>query len=249
MSAEGCYYASFGSNCEVALLIQRRFGSVRSHLFNWANISLENLCLILENLDCLANVNENIKPVYRCFDGDAAYSFYTCELAADYCKNTQCRTVNIDYEFECFGKRLFWGHGIVGISPSEFASASHAVLDEWTSSLRSKHLQLYEHTVELLTDQNIPIRLFIKALKDEFTDDLFVRVHSLIMNWRTNVFLGIIYEGSRDSGVTNELTNTVLMKVEKLTPHNGAIFFEKYQTASSYDLLFDLVDSLDRHRS
>ena len=58
------------------------------------------------------------------------------------------------------------------------------------------------------------------------------------------MFLGIIYEGLKDSSVTNKLVNTRLIKVKKLTPHDQAIYFEKYQTVSSYDLLFDEVESL-----
>ncbi len=240
--------ASFGSNCEVALLIERRYGSVKSHLFNWANISLENLCLILESTDCLAKVNENIKLLYRCLDGAVVHTFDAFEHAADYCnKNVQCLTVNIDYRFESFGQLLFWSHGIGEISSSEFATASQARLVEWTSSVHSKHLLLLEHTVELLTNRDIPIMLFMKALKDEYTDDLLVRAHSLITNGRSNVFLGIIYEGLEDSQtcrVTNELVNTRLMRVKKLTPHDGAIYCEKFQTVGFYDSLFDQVDAL-----
>jgi hypothetical protein len=244
-------YASFGSNCEVALLIERRYGSVRSHLFNWANISLQNLCLILERPECLAQVNQNIKLLYRCLDGAVVRTFDTFEYAADYLeKNIQCLTVNIDYRFECFDRLLFWSHGIGGISSSEFASASRARLDEWTSSVHSKHRLLQEHTCSLLTRRDIPIVLFIKALKDEYTDDLFVRAHSLIVNGRTNVFLGIIYEGVEDCRVTNELAGTRSIRVKQLTPHDGAIYTEKYQTVGSYDMLFDQVDSLlDERRS
>ena len=165
--------ASFGSNCEVALLIERRYGSVKSHLFNWANISLENLCLILEKPDCLAKANKNIKLLYGCLDGTVVHTFDTFEHAAEYCnKNILCITVDIDYRFECFGRMLFWSHGIGGISSSEFATASQARLAEWTSSVHSKHRLLHEHTVELLTRRDIPIMLFIKALENEYTDDL-----------------------------------------------------------------------------
>ena len=60
------YILSFGSNCEVGMMINKKYNKLYSNLFNWANITLDNLILILNNLEHLYN-NDNFKIVYSLF--------------------------------------------------------------------------------------------------------------------------------------------------------------------------------------
>jgi hypothetical protein len=62
---------SFGSNCEMGMMINRYYNNnLYSNLFNWTNITLENICIILDNIDCLYDTN-NIIIIYRIFDNES----------------------------------------------------------------------------------------------------------------------------------------------------------------------------------
>ena len=142
------------------------------------------------------------------------------------------------------GKKLFWNHAISGINSSEFALASIPCLETWKSSLLGKHEHLTRNTIKLLTLENIPVQLFFKALKNEYTDALIVRAHNLILRERSNAFLGVIYEAPERSEINISLPNTLLTRAEQLTPHDGAIYSEAYGTTHYYASLFEKIDSI-----
>jgi len=50
--------ASIGSNCEVGIMINKFYDNqIYFYLFNWTNIKIDKLCLILDNIHILSDLN------------------------------------------------------------------------------------------------------------------------------------------------------------------------------------------------
>lgn len=111
MINKNIYYASFGSNCEVSMMINRFFNNkLYSHLFNWANIKIDKLNFILNNISIISNL-DNYKFIIRLFKHNILFkNIYDKNLLLE--DDIQKYDIHIDYEFYYNNEYLFWNHGL-----------------------------------------------------------------------------------------------------------------------------------------
>jgi hypothetical protein len=61
---------------------------------------------------------------------------------------------------------------------------------------------------------------------------------------RPNIYIGIVYESDEDINIEIKNTNLVLVRSNKLTGHDEAIYSELYNTQEKYFYLFETLDKL-----
>ena len=61
---------------------------------------------------------------------------------------------------------------------------------------------------------------------------------------RPNIYIGIIYESDEDINIEIKNTKIVLVRANKLTAHNEAVYSELYNTQEKYFHLFETIDRL-----
>ena len=228
--------ASIGSNCEVGVMINKFFDNqIYSHLFNWTNIKINKLCFILDNIHILSNLN-NYKYIIRLFEGESntlTIDNLNLLLITDLQKYTK---INIDYEFRYNNEFFFWSHGLsFPLDIFDIQNYNTYILD-----VKSKIEHLIQKTLYLFSS-NEETFIYLKALKNEYTKQDFIHLHSSIV--KNNIHLGIIFE--KDDKYNSEdysihLKNTILLAVDKLTPHDDAVDYVKYNTEPTYKILFNL---------
>ena len=106
----------------------------------------------------------------------------------------------------------------------------------------SKYNHLISKTLEILNNNSDKIKIYIKLLKNEYDLDSIINLHNIIINNKNNIYLGIIYENEEDLNI--ELKNTILIRANKLTGHNEAIYDYLYNTQPIYYSLFERLDKL-----
>ena len=213
-----------------------------SNVFNWTNITLENLILILNNLDHLRN-NDNFKIVYELsFESEKIYKSKNIDdIKKYYLDNPKKYRVHIDYEFYIDLKFIYWSHGIVEDNIENFINCS---LNTYEQIILNKINYLVEHTFIILNNNTDIIKIYIKCLKDEYTLDLFTNLENIFN--RPNIYIGIIYESDSDIDIQTKNTNTVLLRCNKLTGHHEAVFSKLYNTQEKYFTLFEAIDRLSK---
>jgi hypothetical protein len=235
MINKNIYYASFGSNCEVSMMINRFFNNkLYSHLFNWANIKIDKLNFILNNISIISNL-DNYKFIVRLFNRGALYkNIYDKNLLLE--EDIQKYDIHIDYEFYYNNEYLFWNHGLQ--LQKKFKLINY---DKYISDIKNKITHLIEKTLNLLSSNEITF-IYLKALKNEYTKQCFIDFYNCI--FRDNIYIGIIYEKNdiyNEEEYNINLKNLTLLAVKKLTPHSAAVFDKKYNTERNYKLLFNNI--------
>jgi hypothetical protein len=228
--------ASIGSNCEVGLMINKFYDNqIYSHLFNWTNIKINKLCLILDNINILSDLN-NYKFIIRLFEGESnTLTIYNFNLLSKI--NLQkYNKINIDYEFHYNNEIYFWSHGL-SFAPDIFYIQKYNI---YILEIKNKIEHLVKKTLYLFSS-NEETFIYLKALKNEYTKQDFIHLHSSIS--KDNIHLGIIFEKNDDYNSNDfqlELKNTKLLCVDQLTPHDNALDYGKYNTDINYKILFNL---------
>ena len=243
MSSE--YVLSLGSNCEVGMMINRKYNNIYSNLFNWTNITLDNLILILNNLENLYN-NDNVEFIYRLFCGSSnVYSSKNIDDMKKYYLDNpnDYKSIHIDYEFYIDKKYMFWSHGIIEENIDKFINCDLESLENYKNIILSKYNHLAENTISILNNNTDIIKVYIKCLKDEYTLESFINLENFFMN-RPNIYIGIIYESDEDINIEIKNTKIVLVRANKLTAHNEAVYSELYNTQEKYFHLFETIDRL-----
>lgn len=239
------YVLSLGSNCEVGMMINRKYNNIYSNLFNWTNITIDNLILILNNLENLCN-NDNVEFIYRLFCGES--NVYSSKNIYDvkkyYLDNpNNYKSIHLDYEFYIDKKYIFWSHGIIEENIDKIINCDLDSLENYKSSILSKFEHLAKNTISILNNNTDIIKIYIKCLKNEYSLESFTNLENLFMN-RPNIYIGIIYESDEDINIEIKNTNLVLVRLNKLTGHNEAIYSELYSTQEKYFYLFETLDKL-----
>jgi len=231
---------SFGSNCEVGIMINRYYNNnIYSQLFNWTNITLKNLILCLSNKDSLKDFN-NILILYRIFDNEK--NIFSSKYILDI-KNFPCANhylIHIDYEFYLDNNFLFWSHG-TNKDLNDILNSNENDLFNYRDEILSKYSHLLSKTLEILNNDFDVIKIYLKLLKNEYDIESIINIHNIVVN-KENIYLGIIYEN--DEEINIELKNTILVRVDKLTAHYEASRDHLYNTQSSYFHLFEQLDKL-----
>jgi len=235
---------SFGSNCEMGMMINRYYNNnIHSNLFNWTNIKLDKLYILLNNWHYLENIN-NIKFIYKIFL-DNACIFSTDkieEINKFYLNDIKNYVIHLDYEFYIDCQFIFWSHGI-NIDIDEIINYNATIVRNHNLTIISKYNHLIKNTLNILSNDTDVIKIYLKALQNEYTSELFIKLHDLIV--KNNIYLGIIYEcDNSDNDINLELKNTIFVKANKLTNHNEAIYSELYNTEPVYFNLFDQLDKI-----
>jgi hypothetical protein len=153
---------SFGSNCEVSMMINRYYNnSLYSQLFNWTNITLNNLIIFLNNKDKFNNFN-NIFIVYKIFENNnIIYITNSIEDIKKFDNGTNYE-VHIDYEFYLDNKKIFWSHGVVKYINEILNSNS----DNYKNEILSKYNYLLNKLFDIFNnDSEIPTKIYLKLLK------------------------------------------------------------------------------------
>jgi len=228
--------ASLGSNCEVGIMINKFYDNqIYSHLFNWTNIKIDKLCLILDNIHILSDLN-NYKFIIRLFEGEL-YKLTINTLDSLSLIDLQKYTkINIDFEFYYNNELYFWSHGLSFVN-NDFNIQNY---NTYILEIQSKIEHLVKKTLYLFSS-NEETFIYLKALKNEYTKQDFINLYSSII--KDNIHLGIIFEKNDDYNSNDyqlELKNTKLLGVDQLTPHENAIDYVKYNTEPLYKILFNL---------
>ena len=239
------YILSLGSNCEVGMMINRKYNNIYSNLFNWTNITLDNLILILNNLEPLYN-NDNYKIVYRLFSG--TYSVYSSKSIDDFRKyyldNPNNYVAHIDYDFYIDNKYIFWSHGIIEEDINKIINCNLDSLENYKSIIFSKINHLVENTISVLNNNTDIIKVYIKCLKNEYTLESLTNLENMPIFNRPNIYIGIICECDENINIHIKNKNIFLVRCNKLTDHNEAIYSELYNTQEKYFYLFETIDRL-----
>jgi hypothetical protein len=233
---------SFGSNCEVGMMINRYYNNnIYSNLFNWTNITLDNLILVLNNIECLYN-NNNVEFIYRVLNNGAnVYQSKNIEDIKNFnINNPNNYSIHIDYEFFFNKKNIYWTHGII-MDINEFINSNSNNLESYKSSILSKFNHLVENTIKILNNNTDIIKIYIKCLKNEYTINDLKNLINLFIN-KSNIYIGIIYESEEEINI--ESKNTLLIRSNKLTAHNEAIYDHLYNTQEKYFYLFENLDKI-----
>jgi hypothetical protein len=238
MINKNIYYASFGSNCEVSMMINRFFNNkLYSHLFNWANIKIDKLNFILNNISIISNL-DNYKFIIRLFKHNILFkNIYDKNLLLE--DDIKKYDIHIDYEFYHNNEYLFWNHGLQ--LQKKFKLINY---DKYISDIKNKIKHLIEKTLNLLSSNEITF-IYLKALKNEYTKECIINFYNSV--FRDNIYIGIIYEKNdtyNEEEYNINLKNLTLLPVEKLTPHNAAVHDKQYKTEPNYKLLFNTTKKL-----
>ena len=240
------YILSLGSNCEVGMMINRKYNNIYSNLFNWTNITLDNLLLTLNNCEHLYNNNDNYKIVYRLLSG--TYNVYSSKNIDDFRKyyldNPNNYVVHIDYEFYIDNKYIFWSHGTVEEDINKFINCNLDSLENYKSIVFSKINHLIENTISVLNNNTDIIKVYIKCLKNEYTLESLTNLENMPIFNRPNIYIGIICEYDENINIHIKNKNIFLVRCNKLTGHGEAIYSELYNTQEKYFYLFETIDRI-----
>ena len=233
---------SFGSNCEMHGMLESYYGISESNIFRFTNITLESLCNIIKN-NLLTDYSNIVYRLHCQGSDDTKITVLPVatsleELRQFLINNPTNKTVHINPEYYLNNNLMFWTHG-GNLSSDSVINSENLNLE--IQSVKQKYEYLVSKTIDVLNNDDKLI--CIKCLKGEYTLELILKIQKLIMKNYKNTFLAIICENDESVSFPS-LYNTFIFPCNVLTPHNEAVYYDKYGTRENYINFFQGIRHL-----